>query len=163
MGDKDLVCTEEAANRMREIVDIIGTESEKARKELIMRRVGTDADREILISRFQQLSDHKVPIDWKIPIRVIDAHAEIEKGWECGRLPSLARKVADHLSDLNRSVFLYGWASGLMTISSNQTVTKQIELLVEENRNGDDDATGPPVWVCDTARSLIGKESKRKV
>jgi hypothetical protein len=163
MGDKDLVCTEEAVNRMREIVDTIGTESEKARTKLLMGGVGTDTDREILILRFQKLSDHKVPMDWKIPIRVIDAHAVIQKGWENGQLPSLARKVANHLSDLNQSVFLYGWASGLMTISSNRAVTKQIELLVEENRNGNDDTTGPLVWVCNTARSLIGKESNKKL
>ncbi|OJD17894.1 hypothetical protein AJ78_02066 [Emergomyces pasteurianus Ep9510] len=162
MGDRQLVCTEEAAKRMYEIVETIGTASEKKRTKLMMGESDIIFDREDLISQFQALSDHKVPLDWKIPIRMVNAHTEIERGWEDGGLPPVARKIASQLSDINTSVFLYGWATNLMTISSNRTVAKQIEVLIEENRNGDDDLAGPLVWVCDTARSLVGKDSNRK-
>ncbi|OAT12943.1 hypothetical protein BDBG_08222 [Blastomyces gilchristii SLH14081] len=161
MGDRQLVCTEEAAKRMYEIVETIGTAIEKKRTKIMMAG-DINCDREDLISQFQELSDHKVPLNWNIPIRVVNAHAEIERGWADGVLPPVARIVASQLSDINTSVFLYGWATGLMTISSNRTVAKQIEVLVEENRNGDDELSGPLVWICDTARSLIGKDSNRK-
>ncbi|KAL1954167.1 hypothetical protein VTO42DRAFT_1575 [Malbranchea cinnamomea] len=162
MGDKDLVCTADAKERMQEIVDTIGTETEKARTKLLLGEVDGVVDRAALLSQFQQLSDHRVPMDWKIPIRVVDARAEIQKAKEEGRLPKVARVIESQLSDINTSVFFYGWASGLMTISSNRTVVKQIEALVEANRNGDDDLAGPNVWVCDTARSLVGKEHNKR-
>jgi hypothetical protein len=162
MGDKALVCTQEASLRMRDIVDLIGTETEKARTALLMGEKGGSADREALVSQFQALSDHKVPADWRIPIQVVDAHTEIARGWESGRLPGLARKIAANLSDINTSVFLYGWASGHLTLSSNKTVAKQIDGWIEEYRDGDEEVVGPGVWVCDTARSLIGKEANRR-
>ncbi|OJD25946.1 hypothetical protein ACJ73_02685 [Blastomyces percursus] len=164
MSDRKLVCTEEAAKRMYEIVETIGTAIEKKRTKIMMASDEPDinCDREDLIAQFQELSDHKVPLNWNIPIRVVNAHAEIERAWADGVLPPVARIVANQLSDINTSVFLYGWATGLMTISSNRTVAKQIEVLVEENRNGDDELSGPRVWICYTARSLIGKDSNRK-
>lgn len=162
MGDKELVCTEEAAQRMREIVDTIGTPTERLRTQLLMGETDEVMNREPLISQFQTVSDHHVPLDWRIPIRVINARDEINQGFEQRRLPDVARKVASQLSEINRSVFLYGWASGLMTLSSNRTVAKQIESLIEERRGDDDELSGPAVWICDTARSLVGKENKRK-
>jgi hypothetical protein len=162
MGDKALVCTQEASLRMKDIVDLIGTETEKARTALLMGERGSKADRDALISQFQALSDHNVPADWNIPIQVVDAHAEIARGWDSGRLPGLARKIAANLSDINTSVFLYGWASGHLTLSSNRTVVKQIDGWIEEYRDGDEDIVGPGLWVCDTARSLIGKEANRR-
>ncbi|EER25121.1 hypothetical protein D8B26_007729 [Coccidioides posadasii str. Silveira] len=162
MGDKDLLCTTEAAQRMREIVDTIGTQAEKTRTKLLMGEMDEHLERQQLISRFQELSDHKVPTDWRIPIRVVESREVIRRGFEDGRLPPVARKIANHLSDINASVFVYGWSTGLMTISSNRTVAKQIETMIEKNRGDDDDLRGPFVWVCDTARSLVGKEKNRK-
>jgi hypothetical protein len=52
--------------------------------------------------------------------------------------------------------------TGLTTISSNRTIDKQIEATVEDNRKGDDGLEGPDVWICDTARSLVGKDKDRK-
>lgn len=162
LSDRALVCAGEASKRMHEIVSTIGTDTEKARTRLLMGETGRNLDRGALVSQFQQLSDHKVAADWNIPIQVVDAHAEIERGWGNGCLPRLARKVEVQLSDINTSVFLYGWVSGMMTVTSNRTVVKEIEALVEQHRGDDDDVAGPNVWVCDTARSLIGKEKNRR-
>ncbi|KAL1855983.1 hypothetical protein Plec18170_003850 [Paecilomyces lecythidis] len=158
-----LICTKEAVKRMREIVDTIGTDTEKKRTEILLGDPGFhDLDRDTLTRKFQELSDHLVPRNLMLPIRVVDAETAISAGWANGKLPSVARKVEESLSDINRSVFLYGWSTGIMTISSNRTVVKQIENIVEDNRDGNDELQGPLVWVCDTARSLVGKEKNRK-
>lgn len=78
-------------------------------------------------------------------------------------LAPVSRKVATILSDINYSVFMYGWSTGVTTISSNRTVVKQIEATIEDHRNGDEGLEGPLVWVCDTARSLAGKDKDRKI
>lgn len=163
MGDHELVCTKEAATRMREIVNTIGTETEKIRMTIMMGDPPNDRlDRGPLIQKFGDLSHYRVPANWKIPIRVVDAQPVIGAGKAQGRLPPVANEVAAGLSDINHSVFMYGWLSGMTTISSNRTIDKQIETTIENSRQGDDDFEGPFVWICDTARSLVGKEKDRK-
>lgn len=163
MNGYELVCTEEAAKRMREIVDVIGTDTERKRMRIMMGESPFENwDRDACLEEFQRLSNHQVPAQWRIPIRVIEAKPIIDAKWKQGDLPSVAEKVAGILSDINYSIFLYGWFSGLMTISSNRTVAKHIEATIEKHRNGDDSLEGPLIWVCDTARSLIGKERNRK-
>lgn len=164
MTAHDLVCTEEAARRMREIVDTIGTNAERKRTQLMMGDAPfNDCDTTSLLDKFQELSDYEVPSGWKIPIRTVKAKSAIEGARDQGTLPPVSRKVAEVLSDINYSVFMYGWSTGVTTISSNRTVVKQIETIIEEHRNGDEDLEGPPVWVCETARSLAGKDKDRKM
>ncbi|KAI9928225.1 hypothetical protein ASPWEDRAFT_447672 [Aspergillus wentii DTO 134E9] len=163
MDAHELVCTDEAAKRMREIVDTIGTDTEKKRTEILMGDAQFhDCDREALIQKFQELSDFLVPTELKLPVKVVEAQSVIESGRLHGKLPKVADRVVPILSDINYSVFFYGWATGLVTISSNRTVVREIEATVEEHRDGDEDLEGPPVWVCNTARSLIGKDKDRK-
>lgn len=163
MGARELVCTNEAAGRMHEIADVIGTDTEKERKKLMMGDPPFENwDTASLIQRFQELSDYQVPTHWKLPIKVTKARPLIDSARQHGKLPPAADRVAEILSDINYSVFLYGWSAGVTTISSNRTAVKQIEATVERHRNGDEDLEGPSVWVCDTARSLVGKEKDRK-
>ncbi|KAL2838714.1 hypothetical protein BJY01DRAFT_237364 [Aspergillus pseudoustus] len=162
MESRELVCTSEAAKRMHEIVDTIGTETERARMSILM---GDDSfsgfKSASLVEEFQKLSDYHVPVHMNLPIKIIDAQTAIDLGKQQGKLPPVAQKVEEILSDINSSVFMYGWVSQLMTITSNRTVVKQIETTIETQRNVGD-LRGPLVWVCDTARSLIGKEKGRK-
>lgn len=163
MGDHELVCTIEAATRMREIVNTIGTDTEQARMKIMMGDAPYDGlDRQVLIRKFAELSDYQVPADWQIPVRVVDAQPEINAAVAQGELPSVANEVANGLSDINHSVFMYGWVTGMTTISSNRTIDKQIETTIEKHRQGNDDLQGPAVWICDTARSLVGKDKDRK-
>ncbi|KAI9043505.1 uncharacterized protein KD926_003656 [Aspergillus affinis] len=163
MGAHELVCTSEAAKRMRDIVDVIGTDTEKRRAEIVMADPPfNDRDAKALIHDLQQLSDYEIPPHWKLPINIVDANTVIDAAKNNGQLPPVAHQVSDILSDINYSVFLYGWATGMTTISSNRTVVKQIEATVEKQRNGDENLEGPQIWVCDTARSLVGKERGRK-
>ncbi|GKZ33068.1 hypothetical protein AbraIFM66950_002843 [Aspergillus brasiliensis] len=159
MDAHELLCVEEAATRMKEIVNIIGTDTERLRMEILLGQAPFDTYcREDLIKKFQELSDYEIPAHWKLPVKTVEAKSVIASA----KLPPVYQKVAENLSDINYSVFLYGWAAGLATISSNRTVVKEIESIIEKHRDGDDGLEGPLIWVCDTARSLIGKEKGRK-
>jgi Protein of unknown function (DUF1308) len=156
-GPKQLVCTREAATRMHEIVDLIGTESEKRRRDCIMDVESTSRwTREQRIRDLQALSAYNVPENWNIPIMVIDTDIESLKQ----KLPPVAKDVIKFLSPINQSVFLYGWATGKTTISSNRSVAKEIETVIELYRT-EETAVGPDIWLCSTARSLVGKEKTR--
>jgi hypothetical protein len=155
MADRELVCTDLAAQRMREITAFIGTESEKARMAILLGETEwTGRQHADLIAAFQKLSTHIVPTEWQLPIRVVQSVPE-------DGLPPLASVVAKELTSINRSVCLYGWATGYTTITSNRTSAKAIERIVEDHRTSDSDA-GPDVWVCWTSRSLVAKEKDRK-
>ncbi|CAG8158637.1 unnamed protein product [Penicillium nalgiovense] len=163
MDGRELVSTTEAAVRFQEIVETIGTETEKSRTRMLLRDPPYEQlDREGILQKFQELSDYQVPTDWKLPIKVVEAQQVIDAAKTQGNLPPVVHEVGKDLSDINHSVFLYGWVTGLTTISSNRTIDKQIEATIEENRKGDDSLEGPDVWICDTARSLVGKDKDRK-
>ncbi|KAL9129511.1 MAG: hypothetical protein Q9217_002035 [Psora testacea] len=165
MADKDLVCTEEAAKRMREIVDTIGMPKEKVRTELIMegrnqpcitRRTAQELRKEL-----QGYSDYSVPESFRLPIRIVASptSSEISAAIQRYKLPAVAETVAEELSHINRSVFMYGWLHGFTTVSSNRTVAKAIESLIEKSGQG---KKGPEIWLREPARSLLGKEKERR-
>lgn len=161
MVGKDLVCTHEAAKRMKEIVDTIGMPNERARTELLL------DDRPALSGRglreaFAKYSDHAIPPSWGLPIRIVQAEVSeynIKTAIQQATLPPVATQVADQLTDINRSVFMYGWMESMTTVSSNRTVAKQIEGIVEKDGAG---AVGPEIWLREPARSLLGKEKERR-
>ncbi|KGO74421.1 Protein of unknown function DUF1308 [Penicillium italicum] len=163
MDGRELLSTTEAAVRFQEIVETIGTETEKSRSRMLLGDPPYEQlDREALLQKFQELSDYQVPANWKLPIKVVEAQQVIDAAKTRGNLHPVVHAVGKDLSDINHSVFLYGWVTGLTTISSNRTIDKQIEATVEDNRKGDDSLEGPEVWICDTARSLVGKDKDRK-
>jgi hypothetical protein len=152
-----LVCTREAAQRFHEIVQLIGTDSEKERTRYLMDDDDDPLTREQRLEGFQRLSTYGVPKEWNIPIKVL----EVEIPRLQNALPTIASTANKDLSPINQSVFMYGWAEGITTISSNRTVAKEIETAVETHRTSDDER-GPHIWLCPTARSLVGKEKNRK-
>ena len=155
MGGRRLVCTEVAARRMREIVNLIGTPAEKTRTELLLGEgeAGSGKSQSELVAAFRKYSIYDVPEEWQLPIHVEVADIDMSK------LPHVAEKVAEQLTDINKSVFLYGWIQGMTIISSNRTVAKLVESIVEKYGHED---IGPAVWLCPTARSLVGKEKGRR-
>ena len=173
MANKTLVCTAEAAKRMREIVDTIGMPKEKARTELIMEnqdewpveqtdaRNGVAKSQDQLIEGLQAYSDYMVPSTFCLPIRIVvsPTASVISTAIQTGQLPAVAETIAEELTDINRSVFMYGWLHGYTTVSSNRTVTKAIESTMEKKGQGD---KGPKVWLREPARSLLGKEKERR-
>lgn len=161
MADKNLVCTQEAAKRMKEIVDTIGMPNERARTELLLDDGSPRSGRE-LREAFAKYSDYAVPPSWDLPIRTVQADVsknDIRNAIQRATLPPVALQVADQLTDINRSVFMYGWMQSMTTVSSNRTVAKQVECVVEKDGQG---AVGPEIWLREPARSLLGKEKVRR-
>ncbi|KAK4894487.1 hypothetical protein LTR27_007373 [Elasticomyces elasticus] len=156
MSGRNLVCTTEACIRMREIVATIGTPSEKARTAIMMGDATTKSRQELL-DEMQEWSAYPVPGDWQLPIKSVDQY---EHDCQSLHLPPQAAKVAEGMTPINASVFLYGWATGRTTITSNRTVVKQLETDLESFDDLDDEAVWPKIWLCPTARSLVGKEKR---
>lgn len=161
MAGKNLVCTHEAAKRMKEIVDTIGMPNEKARTELLLDDGPARSGRH-LREAFANYSDHAIPPSWGLPIRVVQAEVsdyDIRNAIQKAVLPPVAMQVAAQLTDINRSVFMYGWMESVTTVSSNRTVAKQVEVIVEKDSQS---AVGPEIWLREPARSLLGKEKERR-
>lgn len=170
MTGKTLVCTQEAARRMREIVEGIGTADEKRRTELLLsvQSSVSAAEQEERRTEFQDLSTYTIPSNWHIPIHIIpfdpttspDTTLQTDPATPLlQKLPPVAKKLEESLSLINQSVFFYGWMTGYTTLSSNRTVAKQIEEVVEGEEG---EVEGPRVWICGTARSLVGREKGRR-
>ena len=166
MAGKDLVCTHEAATRMKEIVDTIGMPNERARTALLLDDGSSPRSRsssEALREAFSAYSDYAIPPTWNLPIRIVQSavsdhdirHAITNEKI----LPPVALQVAGQLTDINRSVFMYGWMRRMTTVSSNRTVAKQVEDLIVKEGQG---AVGPEIWLREPARSLLGKEKERR-
>lgn len=160
--NRNLVCTTEAANKMKEIVGTMGTDSERQRMLLLLGEVSAAGlDHGGLVHRFQELSEYPIPGGWQLPIVMIDAQAIISTVSCAGKLPRVAEKVATKLTAVNRSVFLYGWATGYTTITSSRAVARMIEVTIEQEVGEDDLVEGPLIWVSEgSARSLVGKEKR---
>lgn len=159
-GERKLVCTREAADRMHEIVRIFGTETETKRAALLIHEDSDGTEpltRQQCIEAFQKLSDYQIPLSWNLPVKVVDFDLDSLKS----SLPPISREVEKVLISINKSVFFYGWSTGNTTLSSNGSVAKAIEAKIEENRVHDED-TGPDIWLCTMLRSLVGKEKERR-
>lgn len=154
LGNLQLSCTKQAVDRMREIVETIGTPTEKARTNILFRDDALDTQIG-LVENLQQLSAYPVPTDIQLPIVIVNQ--ELGNYQSC--LPDVAKLVSTEMSLLNRSVFLYGWAEGRTTITSNRNVVKQIQNGLERFEDLDD-SVFPSIWLCPTARSLVGKEKR---
>ena len=155
-GSRKLICTREAATRMTEIVDEIGTVQEKTRAQLLLGAGDIALTNKIeRIEAFQKLSQYHVPKEWCIPIEIVDISLDnIMLG-----LPPIAEEVVKILSPLNQSVFLYGWAAGRTTISSNRVTVKDIKNTIE-GQCLNEEVVGPDVWLSPMSRSLVGKEKR---
>lgn len=173
IAGRKMVCTETARDRFEEIVEIVGSETEKARALLILDRLRNkrkksaardehyydEEDRDkveaqesagSLLGQFQSKSVHQVPANLLLPIRTLtseDLRGGLEE-LEC------QTRISQKLSQVNRSVFMTGWRRGYTTITSNRTVAKLIEGQILEGEKG------PDLFVLETARSLVGKAKR---
>ena len=158
IGAHPMVCTKEAADQMNLIVQTLATDTEKLRANLLIGqgdRQGRSA--EDLVTEWASLSDHDIPEGFKLPIQVTPVNTDEL----VDRLPTVATKVAAELGHLNKSIFLYGWAESLTTLSANRGRARQIESIVNGHGLKDGEA-GPHIWLCGESRSLIAKHGRRK-
>ncbi|KAK6363244.1 hypothetical protein TWF730_000687 [Orbilia blumenaviensis] len=110
--------------------------------------------RTTLLKTLQSLSKHTVPENLHLPITVIDS---LEP--QLISHNPVAAKIGPELSVVNRSSLFTAWELGWTIVTTNGSVVKRLEWLVEENRIRDDDV-GPKVHLLAIARSLVGKMKK---
>ncbi|KAL2438569.1 hypothetical protein ABEF95_012289 [Exophiala dermatitidis] len=179
-----LECTAHAAGRMREIVQCMGTPSESIRADIIL---GEGAARGQSASQLRQAwsehTVHPVPPELQFPIRIVDFDgtqllSSYQKTARCasgGIFPSRVANRATNLmslSPINISVFIYGWSREIVTFTSNRVVAagllKTINEVLDECEDSDSAGNevdsnfiGPQIYICETARSLIGKAKSK--
>jgi Protein of unknown function (DUF1308) len=171
LSGKSLLCTSHAAQRMREIVCTMGTKSETLRAEILLgegRYEGRPVEE--LAAAWQRLSCHVFPETIEFPLTVEDFTFTPEQRH------TIFQRLTDamNLSPINASVFLYGWIHDIVTVTSNRVVAAGIERTLNQILDDDERAmaggeaaeveaeafVGPKMYVCETARSLVGKEKQ---
>jgi hypothetical protein len=158
IGSHAMVCTQEAAEQMKLIVETLATDTEKARGNILLAQFDQEGHSpDTLVQAWAALSDHPIPDGLQLPIRVCPSNLPTIYS----RLPAVAKKIAKELTPLNQAIFFYGWAEGLTTLSSNRTRARQIDSIINEHGLEDGQA-GPHVWLCGESRSLIAKQGRRR-
>ncbi|RFU76809.1 hypothetical protein TARUN_5395 [Trichoderma arundinaceum] len=162
---RTLVCTQEAAEHFHEVLNTVGTPTERERGRLL---VPFDDDTRSMSageirSRFEQLSTHTLPRDVQVPIQILAetwTMSTVNQAVADGRLPTVALDVAKcgAFKSSKLSIYMYGWATGNITITSNKEVRGQIRTWVETNRR-DDHERGPAIWRIDVTRNLLAKSA----
>ncbi|KAK7937641.1 uncharacterized protein PG986_014509 [Apiospora aurea] len=153
LGDHELVCVTEAAETLRHIVKTMGTPAEKARARVIL---GDDDDgneigQQELVRALQDLSIYEVPSNFRLPIRAVDKNEK-----DCQKqLPDASKHVLAGQLNPGRSVFAYGWAAGVTSITCNAAAVKQMATELERE-TGLDDSAWPSIWAFPTSRPLVG-------
>jgi hypothetical protein len=177
-----LFCTSQAAQRMREIVQCMGTESEKRRAAILLGQDTFDNKSHVELRQLlTRESVHPVPDGIALPVEVVlvdldDVLSTSKPGHDSrhGFSPSFASQITSmiRLTPVNSSVFFYGWKRQSTTITSNRAVAQQLnkaidDLLDQMELTGDqgqdivNEFCGPQLHICEVARSLIGKSRKQ--
>ncbi|CAN9241956.1 unnamed protein product [Alternaria alternata] len=163
IGAHPMVCTREAADQMNLIVQTLATDTEKLRADILLGQgdCASWSSKE-LVEVWAAISDYCPPSHLALPIVVKTPDIDTI----IASLPSVAATVVAELLEspsglLNQSIFLYGWAKGLTTLSANRGRAKQIDNIINEHGLKDGEA-GPHIWLCGESRSLIAKHGRRK-
>ncbi|KAK1828763.1 hypothetical protein QBC39DRAFT_358267 [Podospora conica] len=148
---RKLVCTESAAKYFRKVIEAISTSSEEVRASLILppQGAGQVHDKFRLLTEFQKWSNVAIPHDLLLPIAIVDDVTldEVQPLVSSNKLPPMASQVARDLSPLNRSIYLYGWANGVTTITGHRGIDRQVQLSVATHWTPDPKNKRPPdVW-----------------
>jgi hypothetical protein len=147
MGSHELICTKEAVDTCRNIVETIGTATEMARLKLLLCE-DPGMTQEHILEQFRLLSNHEIP-ELRFPIRIIADTTE------SATLSPQAWKALDSITEPTRSVFAYGWATNQTTLTSNgqgiSSLTRNLESLEDAY-----DGPFPSIWLSPFSRSLVG-------
>ncbi|KAK1975820.1 hypothetical protein LZ30DRAFT_604787 [Colletotrichum cereale] len=177
LAGRKLVCTQEAADTFLKIVYEIGTDSEQARTRILFDHgrgdAGDDdddgertpetaeADRARRLDALRGLSTHPVPADLRLPIAIVgsvswdDARRMVARG-ELPEVALAAGRKGSGLNAMNVSSFLYGWAAGLTTVTSNWEAAKRLRTVIETNRVTGTEV-GPHIWRVPFSRKLLAR------
>ncbi|KAI0154993.1 hypothetical protein GGR57DRAFT_102453 [Xylariaceae sp. FL1272] len=152
LGGHELVCTREASSALARIVHHMGTNTENARAHLLL-GVDDSMTREQRVENFRALSLQatSMPPDLQLPIRIVDSN---EDDCQDHFLPPVQEKL-DQLTEPVRSVFSYGWAKSLTTVTCNYLAAKMLERNLEELPSLDG-LDWPSIWAFSSSRPLVG-------
>lgn len=166
LAGRRLLCTREAAIHFHDVLRTVGTVTECRRGRLLVPwddHTRSMAAEEIR-AEFVKLSTHPPPADVQVPITIQDTHWDepssvptaVEEGW----LPPVALDVArcGNFGSSKLSIYMQGWASGDVTVTSNKEIRGQIRTWVEANRQNEEDA-GPHIYRLDVTRNLLAKSA----
>ena len=153
--NKTLTCSSLAADKIRQIATHMGTCSEKARVSILLGEgpLATGKSCSELREIFGGYSLHPVPKAIKFPIEIQEP-VDLER-----EIPELSKRSdLQHISDLNKSVFLLGYAKGYTTLTSNKILTRLARNLLDDtSREGS--IKGTDFWICEPTRSLLASRN----
>ncbi|KFA48786.1 hypothetical protein S40293_01544 [Stachybotrys chartarum IBT 40293] len=166
LGNRKLVCTRQMAEHFHEVLSTVGTNTERERGRLLV-PLGDDyrsTPPSVLRERFASLSTHPPPDTVQIPVTIL--HDEtwdipaVHRAIDSGRLPAVALDVArcGDFKSSRLSVYMYGWASGHVIVTSNKEIGGQIRTWLEANRHADDEV-GPSIWRVNMTRNLLASSA----
>lgn len=167
---RKLVCTESAAAYFRKLIGAISTHSEEVRASLILPRSESPIqsqpdDSFIRLQTLQTWSTIPVPADLHLPVRIVPdiTLADIPPLISSHKLPPMAHGVAHDLSPLNRSVYCYGWANGMSTVTGHRGIERMVRLSVARHwvrgKNGDE--RPPDMWHRHLGGYLIHRDKPK--
>jgi len=160
---RKLVCTKLAAKYFRELIGAISTSSEEFRASLILPPEGAEKPHDELVAGLQKWSNVTIPHDLLLPIEIVDdvTVENVEKLVSSKNLPPMAIKVARDLSPLNRSIYLYGWANRVTTVTGHRGINRQVQLSVARHWKLGPDDRPPDVWHRLLSGSLFLREKPK--
>ncbi|ORY63926.1 uncharacterized protein BCR38DRAFT_433475 [Pseudomassariella vexata] len=148
--DHEMVCTKEAVDTCELIVNTLGTETEKARMKLVLSD-DPNVSREKIIKEYREMSIYDVPEGFQLPLRVVDGKTA---EWQA-HLPEEVKQVLEEINNPTKSVFAYGWAEQLTTLTSNGVAISKLTQTLEYLGEGFSDAW-PLMWLFPFSRALVG-------
>ncbi|KAI1130272.1 hypothetical protein F5Y10DRAFT_236211 [Nemania abortiva] len=156
LGHHTLVCTREAARSLARIVHTMGTASENTRAHLLL-TPDESMTRRQRVEEFRALSIHSdsIPSSLQLPIRVVDFEASSNEASDQPDFTTPFQENLEVLAQPGRSVFSYGWAKGLTTVTCNALAVKQLEKKLEEIPDLPTSAW-PSIWAFSSSRPLVG-------
>ncbi|KAJ4366581.1 hypothetical protein N0V85_009209 [Neurospora sp. IMI 360204] len=188
---RKLVTTRLAARYFCQLIASISTHSEEVRASFILppdappALLSPESSSEPLSTasltpeqrraELQRWSAVPVPDDLHLPVEIVD-DIELEQVPPLiaeGKLPPMALGVAQDLSRLNRSVYLYGWVNRLTTITGHRGIERQICLSLathwtaptDDHRRSESDAKNneipPDIWHRHLGGYLIHRDKPR--
>ncbi|KAL2182294.1 hypothetical protein L209DRAFT_760421 [Thermothelomyces heterothallicus CBS 203.75] len=162
---RKMVCTRAAAAYFRRLIGAISTHSEETRAALVLPPADEASSPTALRGKLQAWSAVPVPDDLQLPVEVVpdvdlDDAAQLAAS---GALPPMALGVARDLSPLNRSVYCYGWAHRLTTVTGHRGIERQVRLAVARHwtRGDERDEVPPDIWHRHLGGYLIHRDKPK--
>ncbi|KAK4123003.1 hypothetical protein N657DRAFT_645715 [Parathielavia appendiculata] len=166
---RKLVCTRLAAAYFRKLIGAISTHSEEVRAAMVLPPSDASSDEppspDTLRQTLQQWSTVPIPPDLHLPVQIVpDINLpDIPPLIASNTLPPMANKIARDLSPLNRSVYCYGWAHRITTITGHRGIERQLRLSLARHWTcGDErDEIPPDVWHRHLGGYLIHRDKPK--